>query len=479
LGPGRAPTSGDALDSYWKEPQGHPSIPRFLAAAGWVLGGLGNKEISERRLVCMRWITSFCYGFTLVMLYVLLRYTHGRVTAWFTVISYFFMPHVFGHAHFAVTETPMVLLTVLVVYAFLRGLRSGWWAVATGILFGFALATKVNALLLPVILLPWAFLFQRNRSVNNFYSMFLLGPLVMVLVWPWLWDKPIEHFLSYLQWNFGHQTMRTLYFNVLYDSAPWHYPVVLTALTLPPVALFLIIVGSARSFRAPRGMFMGLLYLWAAAVPILAMMTSPAKYDGVRLFLPAFPLLAALAGIGASVLVRIAAFFDRPTQRLPRGQAMLYVILVAVIINGFWALLSVKPYYLCYYNSFIGGTKGAYARGMEMTYWCEALNKDALDQVNSFVPNGSTLMPLAFNDEILLLYHRWGLLKKGIQVVTDRGPADFHLLQYRRGIFARPEWTLFEDYRPLIVFGPSGVPLIGLYETGPEFDTRWPLKPKR
>ena len=371
----------------------------------------------------------------------------------------------------------MVLMSVLVVYAFLRGLESSWWAVLTGVLFGVAMATKINAVLLPVILFPWAFLFHRRMSINNLYSMIFLGPVVMVLVWPWLWSDGIAHFLSYLQWNFQHQIMRVLYDGVIYNSAPWHYPFVLAAITVPPVTLFLVALGIARSTQTLRRHSVGFFYLWGAMVPCLAIMISPAKYDGVRLFLPAFPFLAALAGIGGGVLVRVAAFFDRAGQKIPRGRAMLVVVLMAIVINGGWALYSSNPYYLSYFNFLVGGRQGAVARE-EITYWGEALNRDALNTINSLVPNGSTLMPLAFNEHVFDFYKKWGMLNPGIRIVQG-GPADYHLLQYRRGLFARPEWTLVEDYKPIAVFGPPNVTLVGLFKTGPEFELRWPQKPRR
>jgi hypothetical protein len=251
----------------------------------------------------------------------------------------------------------------------------------------------------------------------------------------------------------------------------------LTILTVPPTILVLILLGIARTLQAPRRQFLGLLYLWAALVPILANMGSAAKYDGVRLFIPAFVFLAAVAGIGGAVVVRIAAFFDRGEQRFSRGRTVLVLLLLAIAINGGWALLSVRPYYLTYFNSLIGGRKGAYARGMEIAYWCEGLNREGLDKINEVVPDGASLAPMLFNIKVLEYYQHFGLLKPGIRLVIQ-GPADYRLLQYRRGLFGPREQDLAEKYKPLLVFGPPDAPLVGLYKTGPEFDPPAPEKPK-
>lgn len=478
LGPGRAPVRETDLERFWdadrQEPRGHPSVTRFLVGLGMMTAG-GNPS----PLAAMRRPIAFCFALTIVALYLLVRRTHGRVTAWLTVVAYFFMPRIFGHAHFAATETPMAMMTVLVVYAFLRGLESGRWAALTGLFLGLALATKINALALPLILLPWAFLFHRRASLNNLYAMLFLAPPVMALVWPWLWRQPLPHFLQYLAWNFEHKQTGTLYFGRVYDSlsgpAPWHYPLVLLALSLPLTTLGLAILGVARTIRAPRRHYFGLLYLWAAALPCLVQMGPAApKYDGVRLFLSAFPFVAVLAGIGGSVLVRIGAFFSPflKGRRFSPGMAALTAITILVIVNGGWALLSVRPYYLSFFNQLIGGPRGALEKGMEVAYWGEALNRKALDVINEKIPDGATLMPRAMNINVLRCYQQWGWLKPGIRLVEDRGPVDYQLLHYRRSFFTDSDVLLERDYAPkrTAVFGLRDAPAFGLYRTGVEFE---------
>jgi hypothetical protein len=244
----------------------------------------------------------------------------------------------------------------------------------------------------------------------------------------------------------------------------------MTVFTIPPVILALGILGIARTLRAPKKHNAGLLFLWAAAVPMLALtMKGAPKYDGVRLFLPAFPFIAALAGIGGGILVRVGAFYDRAGERVPKGRIVLIALILALTVGGGRALLSCQPYYLSYYNSLIGGTRGA-AGKMEVTYWGEALNQQALETIKNAVPDGATLTPRALNIEVLRYYQTWGLLKKGIQLVEDR-PAQYHLLQYRQGMFGLPDQMLFREYEKLRIarFPQQGVPLLGLYQTGPEF----------
>ncbi len=478
------PIQGPDLELWWNtykmEPKGHPSITRFLVALG-----LSIPRSEDFPLFAMRWPNAVLYGLTLVALYLLARLHCGRITARIAVVAYFFMPRIFGHAHFALTETPTVFLTVLVVYAFVRGLDSRKWAILTGVFFGLALSTKINGAFLPLIVLPWAFLFHRQRSINNAYSMIFIGPAVMFLSWPWLWDQPLIHLIQYVFWNASHSQIGLLFLGKIYtnttEPVPWHYPLTITALTVPLVTLILSTLGVARTVRDPQQKSVGFLFLWAAILPCLIpiVLGSP-KYDGERLFLPAFPFLAILAGIGGAVLVRIGGHFDRKSPTVACAPRVFLAVLTLLILNGVWAFWSVSPYYLTYFNELAGGRKRAFAR-FEMTYWGEGLDGDALKVLNATIPDGATVCPRALNIEVLRHYQRWGLLKKSIILNEDKG-ADYHLLQYRRGLFGDVDWLLYEDrgehFKRVVTFPPvenpeRDVPLYGLYQTGTAFDEKW------
>jgi 4-amino-4-deoxy-L-arabinose transferase-like glycosyltransferase len=466
-----------AWDSFDQEPRGHASIPRVLVALGMFL-----TDETPPSLFVMRLPMALCYGLSLALLYLLMKNGFGRVTAWISLLSYFFMPRVFGHAHFAVTETPTIMVTLLVFYAFLKGLKSTRWAVLTGIFLGVAFATKINTLGLPLILLPWLFVFHRKESLPLLYSIIFLSPLTMVLCWPWLWSNPGLAFSKYLFWNFNHSQIGFFYLGRVYNSlenpVPWFYPFHMVTLTVPISILILAGLGVARTLRAPRKHYIGLLFLWAALFPLLLQSSSSfPKYDGVRLFLQVFPFIAALAGIGGGVVVRIAAFYDRPERAFPRGQLAALALILLIVLEGGAAFLRVQPNYLTYVNVLAGGRKRAMER-LELTYWGEALNRQAIESINALVPDGSTLCPRAINIETLRHHQARGLLKKSISLVEDRG-ADFHLLQYRRGMFGDPDRALFEGWeeRRVAVFPSDGVGLIGLYQTGPAFENYWRSRP--
>src|SRR5262249_14635879 len=120
-------------------------------------------------------------------------------------------------------------------------------------------------------------------------------------------------------------------------------------------------------------------------IPVLRMLPTPA-HDGVRLFLPTFFFLAAFAGWGA---VWIADGLARLTRTRPawfRAAAS-----GLVLIPSAWQLIKVHPYELSYYNELVGGPRGAWHWGFELSYWYDAFNDRALADINARLPRNAAV----------------------------------------------------------------------------------------
>jgi hypothetical protein len=112
------------------------------------------------------------------------------------------------------------------------------------------------------------------------------------------------------------------------------------------------------------------------------MFPTPA-HDGVRLFLPTFFFLAAFAGWGTVWLAETLA----RTIRLPGLFPWLRLALAgAVLAPSAVALYRVHPYELSYYNELVGGPRGAWERGFELSYWYDAFTNRVLDELNQRLP---------------------------------------------------------------------------------------------
>jgi hypothetical protein len=114
---------------------------------------------------------------------------------------------------------------------------------------------------------------------------------------------------------------------------------------------------------------------------------------------------------------------------------------------------------------------------MQITYWGEAVNNDVIVHLNSNLPEKARLKVLALHEKVFDYLQDWGILRQDI-ILGGLPPYDYHLLLVRPGFFARPERYLFEKERPAQVFSKDTVPLVALYKTGPEFETKWPALPR-
>ena len=65
------------------------------------------------------------------------------------------------------------------------------------------------------------------------------------------------------------------------------------------------------------------------------------------------------------------------------------------------AVYRVHPYELSYYNALIGGPRGAWSRGFDLSYWYDAFNSPVLADVNDRLPHAAQVDFL--NDKSVLV----------------------------------------------------------------------------
>ena len=88
-------------------------------------------------------------------------------------------------------------------------------------------------------------------------------------------------------------------------------------------------------------------------------------HDGVRLFLPAFGVLALLGGLGARSLLDVVRAAG------PRSRSS------AALLEGVVSIAVMMPVPLSYFSPIVGGLPGATKLGMEPTYYWDALSPEA------------------------------------------------------------------------------------------------------
>ena len=217
------------------------------------------------------------------------------------------------------------------------------------------------------------------------------APVVGWLGNPAWWRETLPRLTHYYMLNTNRQgvlpDIQIIYFGQLYEySLPWHNGFALMAITVPVAILGAAAVGliwGVLRIRRDRLPFYFLVHL--LTLPVIRMFPTPA-HDGVRLLLPTFFFLSAFAGWGtiwlADSLARVI--------RVPRSVPWLRLALTgAVLGSSAVALVRVHPYELSYYNEVVGGPRGAWQKGCELTYWYDAYTNRVLDDLNRRFPEGA------------------------------------------------------------------------------------------
>lgn len=316
---------------------------------------------------------------------------YGPVCGGLAAMSLVLMPRVFAHAHLASLETMIGLAYAATVLS----LATSWTrpdgprprdAIVPGVLLGLALLTKIQAVLLVPPVIVWALWHFRRRGVLPLLAWGGIGLAVFFVGWPWLWLDPVNHLGEYFARTTQRASLSVWYFSEKYPDleVPWHYPLVLFAVTVPVGLQLLAGCGlfskTWRWWHDPRAV----LLVACLAFPVLLFcLPGVAVYDGTRLFLVAFPLWAIVAGRGS--LVAWSWLRRRLSVRLAGG------LLAVLFTIQAWGLIGLHPCQLGFYNLLVGGPAGAERLGLEPTYWGDSLTRGFLERVVQQVPADQTI----------------------------------------------------------------------------------------
>ena len=447
----------------------------FTDALGWTSHGTGY------RLASMI-LTAVGAAFT----YLLGARWYSRATGLVAVALLWACPHVFYHAHLACFDGPVMGLTVVVVYAFWRGLVSPWWAVGAGVAFGLAIATKHNALFLPPMLLL-AYAASRPGEARRdgrglwrlppvpvaLVAMAALGPALFYAFYPYGWHDPIARIGDYLRFHAQHEHYPVDYFGELLRAPPFpvSVPFALSALTVPVPVLLPGLVGLAATLvRAVRGAWHAryalgedplpgwLLVVCVVVPPAIIAVPSVPIFGGTKHWMTMMPFFCLLA---ASVVVTGATFVAR---RVPAG-----ALLAATLVIGSVALPAVEtarthPHGHTYYNELAMGHAGAAALRLPRTFW-GGDGGALLAVLNEQAEPGARVYTHRMNHDDFLAYRRDGLIRSDLQWVLDVRRATWAIISHQREHLDHEYavWALRGDRLPMAVVAFDGVPIASLY----------------
>ena len=528
--PGRS-FSRTAVDGTWEDNHEHPPLMKILFGVSWRLfhtcdcagakRGLHPIPISGRHVTlplfkressAFRFPAILLAGLGVALVYWLARRVLLPVPAAIAAVLSVAQPHYFFHAQISCFDVPITVMAVLVALAYWKSLRSPRWGILCGVLWGFALATKHNAWLFPVFLAAHYLWIRRGdlrrlrlpRVPLAFVSMATLGPLVLFILWPWLWYSPVNRTRGWVQRHMQHE-----HYNFEYLGRNWNlppkepslkllratFPFVSTFFTLPVTTLALSALGTVVFLRRRRragessqvlrdaspialrpswlrpgadvdcapGVFLAIHI--AGPIAMVALPSTPI-FGGVKHFLPAMPFLCVVAGAGAAWLIEVTRKLF-PAPRLARA--------LPAALAGLLCLPAVAetsrshPDGLGHYNMLAGGFAGGASLGMNRQFW----GYSALPVLPWMVQHRPPSNRIYWHDvlhDAIVMYSRDGRLPLGIgdvgvgEQVLEQSELGIVILEKHFTIYEGLAWQAYRTTQPSIVYAHEGVPFVVAYE---------------
>ena len=461
------------IKKAWHWDPYHVPHPPFSRIVSGITKALFSSYVDK--FVAYRLGPALFFAVLVTVMFLWMAELFGRSTGIFSALALFVIPNLFGFAHIAVTDMPLSTMWFLSAYCFWKGIKNWKWSVALGLVWGLALATKFPALLIPIPLILWSHLFHRNSYANNVFAMLFLGPSIMTATQPYLWNQSglriLEFLYEGLSRGYRPDTNFTIYFfGQLYytHELPWYYPFFLVGVTTPEPILVLALVGVlAIPWLQERISTVVLLGLNAALIPALGILPGAVLHDGVRQLLSALPFLAALAGAGSFVfgkwLVAVALRWKQFQSVVNLQAKVLGSLCLLLLFSPMMDLYLCHPFQLSFYNRLVGGIHGAYARGLEMTYFMEAFTPEFLTLLNAKLPANATINA-SFANSMFEYYQKEGRLRGDIKITAGR-PFDYYVLLNRYGPLSPRERSLVNGhFETFLSVNIAGVPLVSVFD---------------
>lgn len=244
------------------------------------------------------------------------------------------------------------------------------------------------------------FMIFKNKDVRGavapwlrFFAYGGIAIVAMFLTWPYLWESPITRFIDVFRLMSDNPTTLSVLFNgEIYRAGelPRRYLPFMLATTLTEPVWLLFFAGLLTGYwklitdywnlssdppRTSKLVTATLTLLWFVILVTYALIRRPAMYDGFRHFQFIIPPIFVFTGFAFDFL------FEKLRQFSTANASWLYAgTMVAILAPGLIGIAQLHPYEYTYYNSFVGGTSGAF-RNYETDFWLTCY-KEAVEELN-------------------------------------------------------------------------------------------------
>jgi 4-amino-4-deoxy-L-arabinose transferase-like glycosyltransferase len=479
--PKRAFTAKE-IDRHWSYNHEHPVLMKVLFAAS---NGLFHEALGlSSEVTAMRLPGIVMSALGVALTFLLGVGLCGPAVGWLAALFLATSPRYFYHGQMACFDSAVTTMWLAVALAWLY--REGHH-IRLGVVFGLAIATKHNVLFFPILLLCHWLWIHRERIVGGFragradgadgwvlpsipwwvFFMGLIGPLVFLLHWPYLWPDPVGRIGWYFGFHLHHEHYPVRYFGQSLWSPPFPrgFPVVMWAVTLSLPLVVAMTGGLVQALRRlgrdlwwgdqptdARTAFMVLNLL----IPVV-LIASPSVpiFGGTKHWMNALPFGCVLA----------AQFCLPVILRLANNRRSLIAPLIAlIVVPGALSTLRAHPHGIGAYTELAGGLRGAANLGFQRQFWGGA-SRSLLEKINKEARQGAVIFCYLTKEDTFLAYQRDGLLRSDLRFTLQMGKAHWWFA------FHQPDsdWVLSairmrRDSSLVAVEDLEGVPMVSLYK---------------
>jgi hypothetical protein len=247
------------------------------------------------------------------------------------------------------------------------------WVYLAGILLGLTTSIRIIGPYAGTIVVLYGFYKSPRRILALLPAYLVIMALVCYLTWPYLWTDPLGRLLQSINVASAYPWQGGVLFEGRITPArnlPVRYLPEMISIQFTETAVILFLTGVILAFRKlfRREAFvpLALFLVWFVLPLVTIILSDSVVYDGFRQVLFLVPPLFLMTGY---TLDWIFTKIRNLTLRL--------LILVLITAPGIYSIVTLHPYQYIYFNSIVGGVRGAYGN-YELDYWATSYREAAL-----------------------------------------------------------------------------------------------------
>jgi hypothetical protein len=313
-----------------------------------------------------------------------------------------------------------------------------------------------------------------------------IGPAVFYALWPYIWNDTRPRLEWYVNFHVNHEyyNIEFLGKNYFGPPSPMGYLPFLVVATVPAVTILLFFVGAFDRIAAGFAR----LRVWLGARGLTPEAFDPQETDvlialamgvamgpfflpktpifgGTKHWMPAYPMMALLAGRGFEVVI---ASMRRALPGLQgRRYALAVAGLVASVVVGPLAITAhAHPFGLSAYVPLVGGTAGGADLGLNRSFWGYTTLDAAQEYLDPQAPRGASVFISDTTWDAWARMQEDGGVRRDLRAAGSPSDAQLSLVQHELHM-NEVDYSIWAAYRttsPVHVVAHDGVPMVSIYK---------------